>query len=158
MKKFSVRFFEILCVAVLCVFIVYMLSNDTYSDKTVKQVRENLISSIDIDGLSRIKSNKIKEEFGFDLNTMHGFCYYASDSIMDVRELMIIKLNEGEHPDAVMDIIEKRITEKQKLFDGYAPNESSLLKNYKLKYSDGFIFYAVGDFSAEALELFLSMI
>lgn len=158
MRKFTVRFFEIICVVALCAFISYMVGSEDYSEKTVKEIRENIISSIDIDGLSRIKSNKIKEEFGFDFDTMEGYCYYASDSVMDVRELMIIKLKKDEKPDSVLEIIEKRVKQKQALFDGYAPEESALLKNYKLKYSGGFIFYAVGKDSADALNIFLSAI
>lgn len=156
MKRFSVRFFEIVCVVVLCFFISAMVADEEYSDKTVKEVEKTALSSINIDGLSLIKTNKIKEEFGFDFEGIEGCRYYASDSIMDVREFMIIKLKPDVKPNDVLDIIENRVKEKQILFDGYAPEESAMLKNYELKYQSGFVFYAVGKDSAEALKAFLS--
>ena len=150
------RVFEIICVVFLAVFIFLMSTGDSYSDKTVDEVFEFLPQSAEFKELQKIGKNKIKEEFGIDFAEVDSFVYYASDSIMNVEELMIIKLKENVKADDITEKIEKRVKEKQILFEGYAPEQSAVLKNYELSYSDGFIFYCVSEDSTDALIHFLA--
>ena len=54
--------------------------------------------------------------------------------------------------------IETRVKDKQILFEGYAPEQSALLKNYQLKSVNGFIFYAVGSDNTDALMAFIETV
>ena len=149
------RVFEIICVVFLAVFIFVMSGNDSYSDKTVEDVFEFLPQSTEFkENCQKIGKNKIKEEFGIDFEEIDSFIYYASDAIMTVDELMIIKLVENAKADNIIEKIEKRVNEKQILFEGYAPEQSALLKNYDLSYTDGFIFYCVSENSTDAMIYF----
>ena len=56
-----------------------------------------------------------------------------------------------------MEKIESRVKDKQVLFEGYAPEQSALLKKYDLTYKNGFIFYAVGADSTDARIIFNSV-
>ena len=69
---------------------------------------------------------------------------------------LIIKLKENAKADDITEKIEKRVKEKQILFEGYAPEQSAVLKNYDLSYSNGFIFYCVSEDSTDALIHFLA--
>ena len=149
------RVFEIICVVFLGFFIFFMSGNDSYSDKTVDEVFEFLPQSEEFRKLEKFGENKIKEEFGIDFSVVDSFVYYASDSIMTVDELMIIKLVENVKAEDTIEKIEKRVKDKQILFEGYAPEQSALLKNYDLSYSDGFIFYCVSENSTDAMIYFL---
>ena len=113
---------------------------------------------INIDSLSEIKKNKTKKEFGIDFQDIDSFAYYASDSIMTVDELLIIKLKEGAKADSITEKIETRVKDKQVLFEGYAPEQSALLKNYVLSAKNGFVFYAVGEGATDALITFIEVI
>ena len=86
---------------------------------------------------------KLTEGFGnrFSLNAMGKPTY-------------IIKLKEGQSAEGAKEKIEKRLTDKQTLFEGYAPEQSAMLKNYCLKEKAGFIFYAVLDEKEAALSAF----
>lgn len=149
------RVFEIICVVFLAAFILLMSSGDSYSDKTVDEVFEFLPQSAEFKEFQKVGKNKIKEEFGFEFDSIDSFVYYASDSVMTVDELMIIKLKENAKADDITEKIEKRVKEKQILFEGYAPEQSALLKNYSLSYTDGFIFYCVSENSTDAMIYFL---
>ena len=149
------RVFEIICVVFLAVFIFFMSTGDSYSDKTVDEVFEFLPQSTDFKELQKVSKNKIKEEFGFDFDSIDSFVYYASDAVMTVDELMIIKLKENAKADDITEKIEKRVKEKQILFEGYAPEQSDLLKNYALSCKDGFIFYCVSQNATDAMIYFL---
>ncbi|MGN0486722.1 MAG: DUF4358 domain-containing protein [Acutalibacteraceae bacterium] len=150
------RFAEILCVIFLIVFIVFVSGGKSYSDKSAAEVAEAVVSAVDTDGLAQVKKNKITEDFGIHFDGVDSYVYYAADSVMDVRELMLIKLKQGVRPDDIMELIRKRAEQKQVLFKGYAPEQSALLESYVLKYKDGFVFYAVGHDSAQALSAFHS--
>ncbi len=152
------RIYEIICVVALLVFIGFMSGESSYSDKTVTEVAESITQSYDVSELSQIKKNKIIEDFGIDFTDVDSFVYYASDSIMNVDELMVIKLREEVNPDGISAKIEKRVTDKQVLFEGYAPEQSALLKEYVLTDDKGFIFYAVGEDAHEAYAAFKSSI
>ena len=152
------RVIEIFCVVFLVCFIAIISREDAYSDKTPKEVFNAVKVEMNMDGLAKVNKNKIKKDFGIDFQGVDSFLYYASDSIMNVDEVMIIKLKEGYKADATLEKIEKRVKDKQVLFEGYAPEQSALLKDYVLTYKNGFIFYAVGDGATDALTTFLSII
>lgn len=151
------RVFEIICVVFLVCFIAIISREDTYSDKTVAEVKEAVSTEVNMEVLSSFKKNKVKEEFGIDFEGVDSFAYYASESIMTVDELLIIKLQQGVKADSIMEKIESRIKDKQVLFDGYAPEQSALLKTYVLANKNGFVFYAVGENAADALTIFNSV-
>ena len=152
------RIIEIICVVFLVCFIAVISREDSYSDKTVKEVFNAVKVEMNMDDLSKVSKNEIKKDFGIDFQDVDSFLYYASDSIMNVEEIMIIKLKEGYKADGTLEKIEKRVKDKQVLFEGYAPEQSALLKDYVLTYKNGFIFYAVGEDATDALILFTETI
>ena len=152
------RVIEIICVVFLVCFIFAISADDNYSDKTVDEVVNAVSPEVNMDALTSFKKNKVKQEFGIDFVGVDSFAYYASDSIMTVDELLIIKLEEGVKADEIMEKIESRVKDKQILFEGYAPEQSALLKNYILIYQKGFIFYAVCDEWADTITLVTSYI
>ena len=152
------RVIEIICVVFLVCFIFAISADDNYSGKTVTDVVDAVSPEVNMDALTSFKKNKVKQEFGIDFVGVDSFAYYASDSIMTVDELLIIKLEEGVKADEIMEKIESRVKDKQILFEGYAPEQSALLKKYVLTDKNGFIFYAVGSESADALRNFISTV
>ncbi len=150
------RMFEILCVVALAVFIALVSMDSFYSDKTADEVAESVTKSFDVSELKEIKINKTKEEFDIDFVGVDSFVYYASDSVMNVTELMIIKLEQDVKPDGIKEKINSRLSNKQNLFAGYAPEQSALLDSAVLTHDSGFIFYCVGEDAAEALASFKS--
>lgn len=152
------RVIEIICVVFLVCFIAIISREDSYSDKTPKEVFEAVKVEINMNELSKVTKNEIKKDFGIDFQDVDSFLYYASESIMNVDEIMVMKLKEGCKADGTLEKIENRVKDKQVLFEGYAPEQSALLKNYVLTYKNGFIFYAVGDGATDALTTFISTI
>ena len=143
---------------ILAVFIFNITQSEVYSEMTAKQMLSEVKESFSVEKLKSIKKNKLLEEFSFDFDTIDSFSYYASDSIMIVDELLIIKLKQEIKPDECERIITERLEEKLNLFEGYAPNESALLENYVLKSKSGFVFYAVGEEAQAAVEKFMSVV
>ena len=152
------RIFEIICVVLLICFIFFISREEPYSDKSVRDVVDAVSAEINVEELKSYNKNKIQEEFDIEFQDIDSYAYYASDSVMNVEELLVIKLIEGAKADNITEKIEQRVKDKQVLFEGYAPEQSAMLKNYVLKYQKGFIFYAVCDEWADTLTLVTSYI
>ena len=151
------RIKELLCVVVLIVFIIFLTGNSSISKATGKEVLKAVNAGIKISEQEDIKkcdNQKIKKEFGFTHNDFEYITYYASDSVMEVRELLIIKLKDKSQLDSVKEAIEKRVEEKSELFKGYAPEQSAMLDNYVLEYKKGFLIYAVSDTPDQLISAF----
>ena len=142
------RIKELLCVVVLVVFIVFLSGNSSISKASGNDVFKAVNAEIKISKTADIKkcnNQRIKKEFGFTHHDFEYIAYYASDSVMEVRELLIIKLRDKTQLDFVESAVRKRVDEKAKLFKGYAPEQSAMLDKYILEYKKGFVIYAVSD-------------
>ena len=109
------RVLEIFCVVFLVIFIFVISYEGAYTEKTAKEIAKEVTSVMDVSELTSVSKRKIKQDFGFDFSQIESFVYYASESIMTVDELMIIKLNEGVNAESITETIEKRVQEKQVL-------------------------------------------
>ncbi|MBQ4267193.1 MAG: DUF4358 domain-containing protein [Clostridia bacterium] len=152
MKKY--RIMEIICIVILVLFIGILSKEETLSNKTVKEVAKAVTAAVNTEGLKKQKELQIKKEFSFTVDSFDGVYYIKSDDIMDVREILIIRLKENQTSDEAIEKIEKRLKDKQTLFEGYAPEQSAMLKDYCLKQKAGFIFYAVLEEKETAISAF----
>lgn len=152
MKKYRIA--EIICIVILVVFIGFLSKEETTSDKTAKEVAKAVFSAVDTSGLKKQSELQIKKELSLSVDSFDGMYFIKSDDIMDVREIIIIKLKDGASSDEAIQKIKKRLEEKQTLFEGYAPEQSAMLQNYVLKQKAGFVFYAVLTDKEAALSAF----
>lgn len=155
-KDYLLKAGEICCVILLALFIVFISKTDSISDKTVKQVEKSVIKVSDVKNLQKIDKKQFKKQLKLDPDSFDGYCYYASDSVMDVREVIIIKLKDTAQTEQVEAALSSRVKEKNTLFENYAPKESDLLKNHVLVSKSGFVYFAVGKTAAKGLEAFKS--
>lgn len=152
MKKYRIA--EIICIVILVVFIGFLSKEETTSDKTAKEVAKAVFSAVDTSGLKKQSELQIKKELSLSVDSFDGMYFIKSDDIMDVREIIIIKLKDGTSSDEATQKIKKRLEDKQTLFEGYAPEQSAMLQNYVLKQKAGFVFYAVLTDKEAALSAF----
>lgn len=155
-KDVLIKIGEIVCVVLLAVFIAFISSADDISDKTAKQVAVPVVKSYDTEGLVAVGEKQLKKQLKLDADNFDGYYYFASESVMDVREVLVIKLKDVADADSVISVLEARVSEKTALFEDYAPEESALLKSHILVSEGGFIYYAVGEDAQEGFEAFKS--
>ncbi len=154
MKQFIVKLSEFVSIVCLIAFIMFVSSEGKVSEKNAEEMAESVISAVSIDGLIKADMNKLKKEFGFSEREIDSFVYYYSDSVMDVREILIIKLPEGTRADSLISAVDSRLADKKTLFESYAPQQSALLKEAVLTNEGGFVFYAVGEEADSAFTQF----
>lgn len=148
------RLKEIICAVLAVLFIALLMNSSSASDKTAAEVFESISGKTDVSMLSICDSAKLKKEIGYSKDDFSDAVYYASDSIMEVREVFIIKLKEDNQYNELKAAFEKRIDEKIKLFDGYAPQQSAQLKGYVFSRKAGFVLFAVCDDSEKVVDAF----
>ena len=150
MKKIVLRICEIVSLVCLAAFIMFVSADEKISDVNPKQLCKEVISVADTDELTKRDKLFIKKQYSVDASAYEYICHYSSDSVMDVREYLIVKTDK-ENADILIDAIEKVRDEKQKLFESYAPEQSGLLLASSLVYEKGFLIYAVGENADEVL-------
>lgn len=139
----AVKFKELLCVLVLIVFVVFLSRETVLSDKTAQEIFDSVSSFVDLTELSKCDKAKFKKETGFETGAFEDVLFYASDNIMQVREIIIVKLKNREQSQDLVTALEKRVSEKANLFEGYAPEQSAMLQSFVLEERGGFVFFAV---------------
>lgn len=145
---------EIVCVLFLAVFIFFITRGSGKSSKSAQEIFEEVSPSMDISELQECNSVRFKKEFGLNVNDFGSVVYYASDSVMQVKELLVVCLASDEQKDLLMETLESRVEEKCKLFEGYAAEQSALLEKYLLEEKAGVVIFAVCDDSAVLKQAF----
>ncbi len=144
MKKVLLRLGEIACVLFLVGFIAFVSSEEKISTVPFKTVAKSVINVCDLKELKKRDKLEIKRKFSIDTTDYKSFVYYSSDTVMDVRELLIISADSKEQIKSIKEKLSKYVDEKAQLFEGYAPKESELISSHVLNEKKGFLLFYIG--------------
>lgn len=153
MSKLVIRLSEIVALVCLVAFILFVSGEEEISTADPKKLSQEVISAVSTEGMTERNNLFLKKKYNTDTDTLEYFCYYSTDSAMDVREILIIKADK-ESCEQIKENIDSVRLEKKKLFDSYAPEQGALLESAVLIYEKGFLFYFVGENPEEALSAF----
>ena len=140
LKKYAVS--EALCFAALAAFIIILcLSRAGGTQKELSEVAAPVVAAMD-DGEMTKKSNAdAAKAFQLDLTKTEDIVYYSNDNIMDVSELLIVKLKDSDDASEFEDAIKNRINDRKNLYKSYAPEQYSLLNNSIVESSGNTVFF-----------------
>lgn len=148
-------FTQLICVILLAVFIGFSLSGEKEVTKSAAEIAEEITAVIDTENLIYFDDTRLKDEFGFDADSFESWVFIGSEDIMDVREILVIKLSEGADSEAVISVIEKRAEEKLGVYKDYDPLASSILEARVTEINNGVIYYSAHENAREGAEVFL---
>ena len=148
----SYRIKEIVCIVLLLVFI-FVLAGRKTSSADAETVFKKASEAMDAEGLLQADNQKIVENFGILPKDYAGVYYMASDDVMDVRELLVVKVGDGDE-DALLSAVRTHIENKINLFEGYASEQAALLKKYRTKTKQGFVLFVVSEDTADVVKAF----
>lgn len=154
MKKFFLRLGEALCVLLLIAFVAFVSSQDKISAVPFKEVSKAVTSACDLKQLNKRDKLELKRKFSLDAADFKGFAYYSSDSVMDVRELLIVSADNKEALKKAQEKISLYVSEKAQLFEGYAPKESELISSHVLTEKKGYLLFYIGQEKEKVLSAF----
>ncbi len=149
---------QILCVVLLVAFISISFFGETDTVKTADEIADAVIGKVSTEGLEKFDEERLAVQFGLDGDDFASFVYYGSEDIMDVREILVIKGNEGNDLGKTAELIEKKAEEKYNTYKDYDALASGLLENRVIEISKGAIIYIVDKDAAAGLEAFLKCV
>ena len=116
-------------------------SGDSRTDsKTMETV---ITKQIKTKSMNKQNANGLKRFYGIGVKETEGFVLYTPKSMMDVDELLIIKLKAGDDGSTFRKAVETRLETQLKNFNGYGTNQTELLNKHILVIKKGYLFYAV---------------
>jgi len=142
---------EVLCVAALIAFITFLvLSRSGGTEKPVGDVASPVLATLEKGQMTEQSNADAAKAFGFDLSKAEGLVYYENEDIMDVSELLIVKLNDAEDAEGFRTAEETYIANQKNLYKNYAPEQYALLEDSILDVSGNTLFYCTAK-NADAL-------
>lgn len=145
---------ELFCVVLLFVFIGFLFFQNSAGQKSAEELFDKIYSAADLSYLKIRDNQTLKKEFSFSKKDVENVIYLSSDSIMEVRELLLVETKSTDDVDAIVEKIRSRIEKKKALFKNYAPEQSALLENYALEKKGKFIMFTVSDSPEEFIKAF----
>ena len=145
---------EILCVVFAVVFIYFTVFAGNSSDALPSEIAASVSSVVDTADLIKRDNSFVKKTFGFDPEQFECYDYYSSDNVMDVRELLCIRLSDPSDRD-VLTTLGTYVDDRYNIFASYAPREAELLENKVLLQKGCLIFLYIGPDSDAARNSFL---
>ena len=116
---------EVLCVAALIAFITFLiLSRSGGTEKPVGDVASPVLATLEKGQMTEQSNADAAKAFGFDLSKAEGLVYYENEDIMDVSELLIVKLNDAEDAEGFRTAVETYIANQKNLYKNCAPEQT----------------------------------
>lgn len=142
MKHKNYLIYEVLCVIALFVFIIWICATHSGgTDKSVDEVAAPVLNVLTQDQMARKTNADAAKAFGIDIDKTDGIVYYANDNVMDVTEMLIVKLNDPGDANELKEAIRNRVTDRENLYKNYAPEQYALLEDSVIKINGNIVFY-----------------
>ena len=154
MNKKILRLAEVLCVILLVVFIAYVSSMDKISTVPFEDVAAAVTAVSDIKELKERDKLEFRDKFSLEAEDYIDFVCYSSESVMDVRELVIVFSDNKSANEKIKSNIEAYVNQKLELFEGYAPQESKMISLHMLEQKKGYTVFYIGQDKEAVLSAF----
>lgn len=139
----------------LVIFMASMLMVGQHDSKTVISDMENkILAEGDLGTMLKSNSQMVKKIFGLNDAEYEGIVYYQGSGVMDVSELLIVKLKSDSQADTVEKAMQGRVEAQIQNFTNYGTNQIDLLKSYEIRVVGNYCFYAVSENASQLREIF----
>ncbi|MBR3248378.1 MAG: DUF4358 domain-containing protein [Clostridiales bacterium] len=146
---------ELLLVAALLGFIVWIcILNSGGTQKSIEEVSAPVCLVLTDGQMNKKTNTDAIKSFGIDLDKTEGLVYYANDSVMDVSEMLIVKLVSADDAQEFRTAIQNRVTDQENLYKNYAPDQYALLEDCIIKTSGNTVFYCTAKNADELYEAY----
>lgn len=139
----------------LVLFVAWMLmSGESESDADVGAV-EAAVASVGLGSMKKSDDLTVKKVFGINAGDYEGVVYYKGEGIMDVNELLIVKLKSVSQASDVKKAAQNRLDEQIKNFTNYGTDQIDLLNQGVVVSRGNYVFYTVSENSDKLKSAFV---
>ncbi len=154
-RKNILNIIEAVVLAALVIFIVVMLTSNSSKDVSMDKIKETMSVQEGISELVEKDSSGTNSAFGMIPSE---YLYYASNAIMDVRELFIAKTSNDEEMELIENAVASRLQTQIENFTGYGADQVALLEQAIYGQKGDYYFYAVGENAQEWQDAFYKLV
>ena len=154
--KFDILQYVIM--AALLVFMILMLTRGNSKVVPIEDIRSQMIGISSVSELSEKDMSDAGKVFSFDADLVDEGIYYRVDDIMNVNELLIVRIKDDDNRGVVHEAMESYLKTKTESFDGYGTNQFGLLSNGVITEKGQYLFFGVSEDVLEWESTFLKSI
>ena len=155
LKKNKYLIFEILSVLALVSFVVlFILSHSGGTQKEISAVAAPVVQEVGEGAVTEQSAAEAVKTFRLDKSVTDGIAYYKNENIMDVTELLLVKVANEADAASVAEGIQNHVANQKNLNKNYAPQQYSLLQNSIIAVSGNTVFYCTAENANAVYEAF----
>lgn len=139
---------------ILLAFIFFLQKGEGVSLAPMETVAGAVTKAVDMERLSLGDNRMLRRLYGIQAGDYENVVLYVSGSNMEVEEILIVKLRDLDQAETVKEAAEARVKKQLKSFEGYGPEQCSLLKSHVLDVRGNYILFLVNEKAAEAEKAF----
>lgn len=149
---------EIVLIVFLAAYVAWIFLKDTSKDVDMNDIAATVAQECQLGDLEEGDANTLKRYFSLDGAEYEGYIVYTADSVMNVDELLIVKVSDSSQLGTLETVVNNRLEEQIRNFDGYGTNQSELLQNAIILERGDYFFYGVSENVEQWEDVFLSCI
>lgn len=143
LQKFDV--IQILIMAALLAFMILMLVSGKSRVVPMTEIASVMEAEPSVAALTKKTMADAAETFSFQEEAVDEGIYYCVDDVMNVNELLIVRIDDDGDRETVKEAIRKYLKEKTDSFDGYGTDQFGLLSNAVLTEKGPYLFFGVSE-------------
>lgn len=145
-------------VLILVLFLGFVYADQTAKNVPMEKIDKAVEAKIPENSMEKCNDRDLAHFIGLNHSDLDGYIYYKGTQALSVDEVLIVKTKNKEQKNQVKDAVEKRIKSEKKTFEGYGPEQVSLLRNAIVKTKGNYVFFSVGKNSDKIEEAFKDVI
>lgn len=146
----SIRIKEALLIVVLIAFIIFINRRDSYKVAPIQTIADSFVQTLSDEELCEQNANALKKEYGITNDEYIEATYYCYESMMDVSQIAVIRVNSNADASDIISAITKKSDETKELFKSYAPDQYDLLDKAILVQKGDYVIYVVHEEASKA--------
>lgn len=115
-----------------------------------QKVRQNL----DAEMYPEQDQQAIRRYLGLSPDDYADIAFFRTDSAMDADELVLVRFKNRSQADGFKEKIQKRIDAQTEVYEGYAPEQTALMKRARIELAGNYALYIVGENANQAVSDF----
>ena len=149
---------KVALIILLVVYVHLVLGANTAKDVPFDWIALRVSADSSLSTLQQGDANTFRERFGMDPDGCEGWLLYASDDLMDVSELLIVKAADAGVRERIEAAASARLDTQKESFRNYGTNQYELLQHAILWQRGSYLFYGVSDSIERWEDTFLACI
>ena len=153
MRNFNIRLLGLVLLQIACIAGVVLLLRTQMAGQRISDADFETVSAKISEAAEQSADRKlmqpgdnqmIRRLYGLDPEAYDGMLLYYPATNMAAQELLLVRLTDLSQQETVVEAMEQRAQSQRSSFEGYAPEQYSLVENHVLDVQGNYLLYVTG--------------